>query len=320
MDFWVSAATIVAIYALLALSLNLRYGYTGLVDFSIAGFFLIGSYTSAIFTAPSQELDILGESSIVGYFHWPFLLGLFAAIVSSCLVAFLIGIVALRPKGLQGDYFAVVTIGLAEALRWVAINEHWITRGPQGIRDLPFVFRSWAPDLHREFFFLMVLTAVIIAYIGCRRLYLTGFGRALRGIREDEKVTESLGKNPYSFKVTAFIVGGVLSGIAGSFWAHFAGAIQPNEFTPELTFIVWVCVIIGGRGNNLGVILGTLLVIGIFEQATRFLPNIQDYPQALPAIRMVCIGLLLLFTLRFRPNGLLPEKLVKVDKQKRLYI
>ncbi len=316
MEFIISIATITAIYALLSLALNIRYGQAGLPDFGIAGFFLIGAYASAITTAPPQALDVVGGGSLAGNLQWHPFLGILVSMLTCYFVALAIGFMSLR--AIKGDFFAVATIGLAEVLRWIAINEHSLSRGPQGIKDIPGLFGTGITEFGREIYLSFVLLVLGIVVLAIRRLSITGFGRALRILREDETVAQSLGRNPRSYKLKAYALGGVIAGIAGSLWVHFAGAVQPSEFTPELSFIVWACVIIGGRGNSIGVVLGTVLVIGFFEQATRFLPSISGYPQALPALRMIAIGLMLLVMLRFRSEGLCPERLVVLSAKGQL--
>jgi len=315
MDFVVSIVTITIIYSIIALALNIRYGYAGLPDFGIAGFVLVGAYVTAIFTAPDQALDVTGAQSLVGRFNWPILTGILAAVIISAVLSAFVALLTLR---IRDDYFAVITIGIAEIFRWVAINEHYISRGPQGIKDIPFMLANYSPGFYRYIYPIILLVVLTLLYFICRRIYVSGFGRALRGIREEEDVVRSLGRNPFLFKFKGYVLGGAIAGLGGSLWAHFIGSIQPHDFTPELTFILWASIIIGGKGNNAGVILGTVLVIGLFEQATRFLPSISNHPQALPAIRMICIGLLLLLTLRFKPRGLLPEKTILLGDDNKL--
>jgi len=308
-SFFISIGIIVAIYALLALAMNVRWGYAGLLDFGIVGFFAIGAYADAILTTPRSEAYVFGVRSAIG-FGMPIWLGFLAAAAAAALAAFLIGIPSLR---LRGDYLAITTIGLAETIRFVAVNEKWLTRGVQGIRNIPQPFRTVAPGHHKALYFLLVLAIVVTLYYLVERIRVAPLGRVFRGIREDEVVTESLGKWVFGNQMLAFVLGAALAGAAGSLWAHFAGSIQPHDFGADVTFLIWVCLIIGGSGNNLGAMLGTLLVIGVFQQATRFLPPIPGHPQWIPALRLIAIGLLLIITLRVRPQGLIPERAVDVE-------
>jgi branched-chain amino acid transport system permease protein len=312
-SFIIGIITVVAIYCMLVLALNMRWGYCGLLDFGVAGFFLIGAYTAAILISAPSESYVFGVRYTVGYgIAWP--LGLIAAAVASGFLAFIIGIPTLR---LRGDYLAIVTIGVAEILRYVAINERWLTRGVQGIRNIKRPFESFfaAASLPSDII-LLVLTLAILALflIIASRLYVSPFGRVLRAMREDEVVTSFLGKPVTNFKMHTFIVGGIYMGVAGALFAMFTTAIEPYQFIPTYTFLMWACLIVGGSGNNWGAIVGGALIMGLFVQATRFLPSIPGQPQLIPALRYIAVGILLIVVLRLRPRGLLPEKAIRIEE------
>jgi len=312
-SFIIGIITIVAIYCILVLALNIRWGYCGLLDFGVAGFFLIGAYTSAILISAPSESYLFGVRYTVGYgLSWP--IGLIAAAVTSGFLAFLIGIPTLR---LRGDYLAIVTIGVAEILRYVAINEKWLTRGVQGIRNIARPFESSFPAASlASDIILLVLTLSILAlfFIIASRLYTSPFGRVLRAIREDEVVTSFLGKSVLNFKMLTFVLGGIYMGVAGALFAIYTTAIEPYQFIPTYTFLMWGCLIVGGSGNNWGAILGGALIMGLFVQGTRFLPSIPGQHQLIPALRYIAVGILLIVVLRLRPRGLLPEKAIKTEE------
>jgi branched-chain amino acid transport system permease protein len=314
-SFVIGIVTVVAIYCILVLALNMRWGYCGLLDFGVAGFFLIGAYAAAILISAPSESYLFGVRYTVGYgIAWP--LGLVAAAVASGFLAFIIGIPTLR---LRGDYLAIVTIGVAEILRYVAINEKWLTRGVQGIRNIrrPFESLFAAASLPSDIILLVLTLAVLALFLTiARRLYVSPFGRVLRGMREDEVATSFLGKPVRKFKMIAFILGGIYMGVAGALFAMFTTAIEPYQFIPTYTFLIWACLIVGGSGNNWGAILGGALIMGLFVQATRFLPSVPGHPQLIPALRYIAVGVLLIVVLRLRPQGLLPEKAIKVEEIK----
>lgn len=311
LSFLLSIATIVAIYYILAISLNIHFGYTNLPNFGIAGFFAIGAYSSAIFTAPHRLQEIAGFAGtehIIGLFAFPFPVGMLIAVISAGLVAFLIGVPLLR---LREDYLAVASIGVAELIRTIAVNELWLTNGSAGIRLIPM------PSGNRLIYFFITLAFAAFAFWVATRLFRAPLGRVWKGVREDETVTASLGKSIFRARIWSWVIGAAIAGMAGSLWAHYAMAIQPTEFVPETTFLVWICVIIGGLGNNLGAILGTVLVIGLFEQGTRFLPSFGA-PWIIPALRLIVIGLAFIVALRVRPEGVLPEWRRRIEKHLRL--
>jgi branched-chain amino acid transport system permease protein len=314
LSFVIGILTVVAIFCILVLALNMRWGYCGLLDFGVAGFFLIGAYTAAILISAPSESYLFGVRHTVGFgLAWP--IGLIASAATSGFLAFLIGIPTLR---LRGDYLAIVTIGVAEILRYIAINEKWLTRGVQGIRDIKRPLESFFPaaSLNSDII-LLALTLSILAFffIIASRLYRSPFGRVLRAIREDEVVASFLGKPVSHFKMIIFILGGVYMGVAGALFAMYTTAIEPYQFIPTYTFLMWACLIVGGSGNNWGAILGGALLMGLFVQGTRFLPSIPGQHQLIPALRYIAVGVLLIVVLRLRPRGLLPEKAIKTQEK-----
>jgi branched-chain amino acid transport system permease protein len=317
-SFMIGIITIVAIYCILVLGLNLRWGYCGLLDFGIAGFFLIGSYTAAILISAPSESYLFGAKYTVGFgVPWP--LGLIAAAVSSGLLAYLIGIPTLR---LRGDYLAIVTIGMAEILRYIVLNEKWLTRGVQGIRDIRRPLESFFPAASfRSDVVLLILTLAILALLFAisQRIYKSPFGRVLRAIREDDVVTSFLGKRVSKFKMVAFVLGGIYMGIAGALFAMYVTAIEPYQFIPTYTFLIWGCLIVGGSGNNWGALLGGALLMGLFIQGTRFLPSLSAHPQLIPALRYIAVGVLIIVVLRLRPRGILPEKTIQIRDEGELH-
>jgi branched-chain amino acid transport system permease protein len=307
MEYVLTILTIVAIYCILGLALNLHFGYTNLPNFGIAGFFAIGAYTSAILTVPYRflEMEIFAgfPGGIPGRIEAPFIVGILAATVLSGFVAFLIGIPVLR---LREDYLAVASIGVAETIHYIALNELWLTIGSAGIRLIRMPFAN------RYLFFLLVLLVLAIVYWVISRLVRSPFGRVWKATREDETVTASLGKSIVRSRMWAWVIGCAFMGTAGSLWAHYAMAIQPGEFVPTTTFLVWIFVIVGGLRNQKGVLIGALLIIGLFEQGTRFLPAFGA-PYVVPALRLIIIGVLLVVFIRFRPQGVLPERATMVE-------
>jgi branched-chain amino acid transport system permease protein len=308
MEYILTILTIVAIYCILGLALNLHFGYANLPNFGIAGFFAVGAYTSAILTVPYRflEMEIFAgfPGGIPGRIEAPFIVGILAATAIAGFIGFLIGIPVLR---LREDYLAVASIGVAETIHFIALNELKLTIGSAGIRLIPMPFAN------RYLFFLIVLLVLAIVYWAISRLVRSPFGRVWRATREDETVTASLGKSIFRSRMWAWVIGCAFMGTAGSLWAHYAMAIQPGEFVPTTTFLVWIFVIVGGLRNNKGVLIGALVIIGLFEQGTRFLPSFGA-PYVVPALRLIIIGVLLVVFIRFRPQGVIPERATMIEK------
>ena len=313
------------IFAVLSLGLNVQWGYTGLFNIGIAGFFAIGAYTSALISGPPPGLL---DWRTFGGWGLPFLAGLLGACVVAALVALGIGFLTLR---LKEDYLAIATIGIAETIRLVIKNESWLTNGVMGMTNIPSPLRQ--PILHGVnslvsshpnypdwlsrllgnsyvwFYLVLLLFVVFITYRLLERALHSPWGRVLRAIREDEVAVAAQGKNVSAFKLQAFVLGASLMGMAGSLYAHHARYLSVAKFEPFYgTFIVWVMLVAGGSGNNKGAILGSFLVWGLWagtDFLTTYLP-LSDTRAA--ALRVALIGLLLILVLLLRPRGILGEK------------
>lgn len=304
----VTVGIIAAIYALLAIGMNMHWGDTGLLNFAHAGFFAVGAYTSTILTTTGGE-GLLAER-VIG-FDLPIVVGLVGAMVLAALVGVVIALTSVR---LEGDYLAMVTLSAAEMIRLVITNESWLTSGAQGIKDIPRPFAEAFPlsiggfTVGYDLFYLLGMLGILaISYLVFTRLSESPFGRVLHAVREDEDVPRALGKQTTMFKLKSFGLGAAIAGLAGALWAHFFFAINPTMFLPSLTFSVWAAVIIGGAGSYSGAILGTVFIVGI-RQATRFLPTDMPLSADLPYIRLIIIGAALIVILYYRPQGLLGDE------------
>jgi branched-chain amino acid transport system permease protein len=226
-----AVGTIGGIYALLALGLNLQYGYTGLINFGVVGFFAIGAYTSALLSLHGvpYALDFAAAAALAALFAWP------------------LGVICLR---LRDDYLAIVTLAFAEIVRTVIISEDWLTSGTRGIPGIPRPFAGLAEGTGAVAYLGLVLITVAAATLLTRYLVRSPFGRLIQAIRDDEDAVPALGKSPAGFKLVVFMLGAALSGIAGALYAHYLTYISPDQFVALLTFYIWMAVIMGGRGGS----------------------------------------------------------------------
>jgi len=307
--FLAGFAIMASIYAIFSLGLNIQWGYTGLFNIGIAGFFAIGAYTSALVTSPLPSgVQAQYVKQAIGL-NQPFLVGVLAAGLVSGVIAFLIGIPTLR---LREDYLAIATIGISETIRLIFNNERWLANGPQGLVGLNQPLRDWvAPHLYNMVYLAIVLLFLVVIYAALEKGIRSPWGRVLRAIREDEVVAEAMGKNVFRFKMQSLVLGSIIMGMAGALYAHSVRAIQPSVFTPLFgTFLVWVMLILGGSGNNKGAILGAFIVWGIWSGTAFFIRQLVpvQYSAQAPFIRLLIIGILLVGILLVRPQGLLGEE------------
>ena len=311
--YLVSLAILAGIYAGFTLGLNIQWGYTGLFNIGIAGFFCIGAYTSALITTPMPSGIYAHYVHQIFGWNLPFIFGILGAAVVCGLIAIFIGVPTLR---LREDYLAITTIGIAETIRLVFNNERWLANGPRGLMGLPQPLQEWInPRDYNYLYLVIILLILVVIYLAIERAIRSPWGRVLRAIREDEISTAMSGKDIFYFKMQSLIFGSMIMGIGGALYAHYTKSISPDVFTPLYgTFIIWVMIIVGGSGNNKGAILGAFVVWGIWI-GTKFMTDLLPYTlkARAPYIRFLLIGILLEIILIYRPQGLLGEE-KKVSK------
>lgn len=289
------------IYAVLCLALNVQWGFGGLFNAGIAGFFAVGAYTSALLTA-APALTHLGG------FELPVPLGILAAALTAGITGWAVARICIR---LKSDYLAMASIGIAEILRMVIVNESWLTNGSLGITNIPRPFDGLVQGRAADIVYLAVVWVIVaIIYFICNRLYDSPWGRTLRAVRDNEDAARAVGKDVDAFRLQTFVIGSALMGVAGALSAHYFRFLSPEATEPLLiTFLVWVMLMAGGSGNNKGAILGALSVWAIWSMTEIFANRLPaELATRSSYIRMLLIGLLLQFVLQKYRSGLLPER------------
>jgi branched-chain amino acid transport system permease protein len=297
LSYAIFTLTLCGIYALLALSLNLIWGGVGLVNLGLAGFFAVGAYASALMTGAGA----------------PVLVGWGAALLVGAAVGLVVTFATVR---LRDDYLAIVTLGFAEVIRLVALNERWLTNGSDGISGIKAPLKAELGGQGFALFYLgMVTLIVLVVSVLLSRLDRSPFGRAMKAIREDQQLASFAGKNILRFKLQAFALSAAIAALAGSLYAHFQSYVSPDHFQPLITIYIFLAVTAGGVGRTRGAVLGAYLVV-IFLEATRFLtqwlPGLQ--PVQLASLREMLVGVALILVLHVRPQGILPERIPQAPK------
>ena len=306
-------AIMAVIYSIFTLGLNVHWGYTGLFNIGVAGFFALGAYTSALLTTatpdPLKFEDYVFSGNLpelLGVFNlgidlW-FLVALLGAGAVCGLIALIIGSVTIR---LRGDYLAIATLGIAESVRFIFLNEKWLANGSKGLYRIPKYLGDWISPQNYDYLFLVVVLIVLaVIYVAVERTIKSPWGRVLKAIREDELTAAASGKNVFSFKLQSFMLGAFIMGIGGALYAHNIRFVDPRTFDPLLaTFIIWAMLMVGGSGNNKGAILGAFTVWGIWT-GTQFLPGFLSDPN----FRFIMVGLLIVAVILLRPGGILGEE------------
>lgn len=290
-SFVIYLLTMVSIYGLIAMSLNFQVGFAGLINFGQVAFFCIGAYTSSLLATKAGL---------------PLLFCFMAAMALSGLFGFLISI---PTKSLKSDYWAIATLAAAEVIRLIALNEQWLTSGPFGVVRIPQPFHAFfSKNAYPLFYLIFVVICLFLTYFVLSLLTNSPFGRDVKAIRDEEELCLSLGKNTRQIKLQAMTVAGIVGGLAGALFAHYITFISPEDFRPIETFLMWAMIIVGGRGNHGGAILGAV-IIELFNVSTRFIGEYVSLgSDSMASLRMVIIGLLIILFLSFQPEGLIKEK------------
>jgi len=236
--------------------------------------------------------------------------------------------------GLRADYMAIATLGIAEIVKAFLKNADWLTKGTLTVSPLPWPVPT--PNelgfvLSRSAYLSVVAVLIVVTYVLLERAWHSPWGRMMRAIRDNELAAAAMGKDVNRRRLEMFVLGNVIIGIGGAALITFTSIFDPGGFTPlNHTFLIWVMVILGGSGNNLGTIFGALLVYIIWtmsEPAALFLFEHGAYwgnrlfgieaPGDLATralqMRVFVIGLAITLVLRFAPKGLLPEKDVRYE-------
>lgn len=286
MDYIFYILILVSIYAILAVSLNLLVGMTGLISIAHAAFMAIGAYSTALLVTG------LGMN-----FFFTVAVGMFIA-------AGISGLLALPSLRVKGDHYIIASFGFQVIIISILLNWTSLTRGPFGITGIPRPTLFGVTFSSYQTFFLLSAGFAILCSLVCWRIATSPFGTVLRAIREDEVATQSLGKNVTRFKVLVFVFGCSLAAIAGSLYASVASFIDPFSFDIAESIFILAIVIIGGKGNVLGSILGAVVLIGLPE-----LLKFLAVPSAIAdPLRRMLYGVLLVVFMRFMPSGLIPER------------
>ncbi|MEK6557066.1 MAG: branched-chain amino acid ABC transporter permease [Candidatus Margulisiibacteriota bacterium] len=285
--YMIHILSLMGIYMLLALGLNLVVGFAGLLDLGFIAFYAIGAYTSAI----------LSSHGINFWIGLPFVIGF------TCGVRYLVGLPIMK---LKGDYLAIVTLGFGEITRLFLNNLDGLTNGPKG---LPRAGEALMPlkilsiPLQEEYQFLyLILFFVALGIFIVHRVEKSKFGRALVSIREEAVASEVCGVPVHQIKLFIFTLSAGFSAVAGAIYAHWIGFVSPESFTFWESIFLVCMLILGGIGNIKGILLGTFLLVGLPEWLRTVLGS------DLVSYRMLIFGLVLILMVIFRPQGILPEK------------
>jgi branched-chain amino acid transport system permease protein len=282
MEYVLHILVLASIYTVLAVSLDLVTGHTGLLSIAHAGFYGLGAYTSALLAV---RLGV------------PFPVGVLAGMTVAALVSLVVSLPSVR---LHEDYFVIATFGFQMILFSILNNWMDLTRGPLGISGVPPpTILGWTIRSSLGFSILAAAIATV-SYVIVGRITKSPFGRVLWAIREDEIFTQALGKNTVFFKATAFAISAALAASAGSVYCAYTTYIDPTSFTVMESILVISMVIVGGAGSSWGPLVGAVVLVTVPE-ALRFV----GLPSSVAGnVRQILYGTLLVVMMMFKPRGL----------------
>ncbi|CAK7063100.1 branched-chain amino acid ABC transporter permease [Tissierella carlieri] len=319
-NYQVTIINLCAIYIILALSMNLINGFTGLFSLGHAGFMAIGAYTVAILTMPTaaKEMNFYMKPMmpVLLNLNMSFIFALIMGGLMAALFGFLIGAPVLK---LTDDYLAIATLGFSEIIRVVIINLQSITNGSLGLKGIPkLLINERVSELFgvsQRTNLLWAWGIAILTIVFMKLLMKGSYGKAFKAIREDEIAARSMGINLFKHKVMSFTIGSFFAGIGGGLLAASLGTIDPTLFKFALTFNILLMVVLGGMGNINGTAVAAV-VITIAMEALRFLDESMNLgfvtTPALPGLRMVVFSLILMLVVIFKKDGFIKNTLGKV--------
>lgn len=278
--YFIHLLILVGIYLILAISLQLAVGFTGLLNLGHIAFYCVGAYVSAL-------LALLG---------WPFWLCFLLAGIIAMLFGFFL---SLPTNKLKGDYLALATLGFSFVIYALALNWTSLTKGPLGLPGIPRPVIFGFAFSNNFSFLILTFVIVLISYLIIKKITISPFGKVLQAVRDNELATKVLGKNTFKIKSISLGTSAFFAGIAGSLYASYITFIDPSSFTLMQLIPVICIVIIGGLASLKGTVIATIILV-LLPEPLRFI----GFPSSIigPA-RQIIYALILLLILIYRPKG-----------------
>lgn len=286
--YWLGILTLILIFGILAMSLDILMGYTGLPSFGHSAFFGVAAYTVAILSTRYQ----IGFLGCVG-----------SAILLSTAVAAIFGLLVSHTKGV---YFLMITLALSMVIWGLAFRWVSMTAGDNGISGIPRPDLGEAISMWDEITFYYFVLGVYVAVFLLIFLFLRSpFGQSLKGIRESESRMKNLGYNTWLHKYLSYVVAGIFSGISGILWAYYNGFVSPSDVEITASFEAFLMVILGGPGTLVGPALGAGIIIFL-----------QNFLSAFTERWLIVIGAIYILTILYLPQGIMALKVRRIIKNK----
>lgn len=296
-QFAITVVTLASILGVVTLVLNMQYGHAGMINFGVVAYFAAGAYTYILLTQPPPSEASL-DQYLIGL-ELPVWIGLTGAAVAGLLFAAITGWPTLR---LRGEYLALTTFAFAEVFHSFIVNEQRFANGTRGLVGVPRPYRDSLTFIDYELLLaIAALVFLVIVYVIFERIVRSPYGRSLEALRDDELALTTVGKRISRFRMEVFLFTAPFAAMAGAFYIWFTTLAIPELFTAEVTFIVWIALIVGGEASNRGALIGITLVIA-FEELVRTIPfDTIRAAQIAAELEVAALGILLIVFLRWQP-------------------
>jgi len=303
---------------MLALGMNVLWGYDGLLNLSYIVYYAFGAYVTGTLmlpkASPPTTYYILG-------LHLPFVPAAVIGLAASGVLAALVGWLFLGSR-LRPEYFPIVTLVAASAALQFVSQDQPLFNGFGGLIAIPQPFgASLSPTAYGILFLMLVFAVVAITAAFCGVLRRSGLGRQMRAVREDSLAASAYGINVFRTKMKAHVIGGVISAAAGILTIVYVGAFAPSGWSIGETIVALSCVFIGGSGNNIGAMVGAAIVVVVFNEGTQLLlplvPGLSSSSAIIAEVQPVALNLLVIVVLRWRQQGLVPEHVQDLYPERR---
>src|SRR5271165_3286946 len=311
MYYLITLVVYAAVDVIACLGLSLQFGVGGVTNFGFIIFQAVGAYTAAILALPADTANG-GFQTYLGGLHLPFPFPWIGAMAAGAVLAlpftFLVG------RRLRGDFAAVGLLVTAVLMNLLVMNYRPLLNGDAGLALVPAPLQSQVMTTTTTGYQWAFAAGIVLlagaVYWFLRHITESPYGRTLRAMRDNDKVADSLGKDLQSLRTGVLLLGGAIAGLSGAMLVSFISVWSPAAWTYAETIVLFAAVIIGGRGNHLGAVVGAVIVPVGFEESTRLIANANPSlpPNLLPSLQWVAIGLLIAVFLWFRPQGILPER------------
>lgn len=303
-SYYIATLTVYfGVNVLSALSLNLQFGFAGVVNFGYILFQAVGAYIAAVV--------VLGPSSAFQQYVFgarlPFGVALLLATAAGALLSFFIGLFSLR--NIRRDYQAAILLIISLIATQVVQGYVPLFNGSNGVTGVPRPLSSLPLSLqgYQWAYAGWVLLVAAVAFAFVTWLSRSPWGRALRALRDQEDAAAAIGLNVTALRLQVFVIGGALAGLSGGLLVEYIGAWSPDAWGYAETFVIFTALFVGGIGNYWGAVLGVLLVPIIFLELPRFLPQV-GYPGLMDSVEWIAIGAVWMICLYVRPQGIIPER------------